>query len=55
MVDFKSIIANNEVRVMNKKIIFPLTIIRAYPIFCVNDRISLERNPFFSKLNGKLV
>ena len=28
---------------------------RACQIFCVNGKISLERNPFFSKLNGKLV
>jgi len=29
--------------------------IGAYQIFCVNDKISLERNPFFSELNGELV
>jgi hypothetical protein len=28
---------------------------RTYLILCVNDKITLERNPFFSKLNGKLV
>jgi hypothetical protein len=28
---------------------------RAYQIFCVNGKISLERNPFFSELNGELV
>jgi len=28
---------------------------RAYQKFCVNDKISLERNPFFSKLNGELI
>jgi hypothetical protein len=28
---------------------------RACPIFCVNDKILFERNPFISKLNGKLV
>jgi hypothetical protein len=30
-------------------------LIRAYQIFCVNGKISLERNPFFSELNGELV
>ena len=29
--------------------------VRACLIFCVNDKILLERNPFFSKLNGELV
>jgi hypothetical protein len=28
---------------------------RAYLIFCVNGKVSSERNPFFSELNGKLV
>ena len=28
---------------------------RAYLIFCVNARVSLERDPFLSKLNGELV
>ena len=30
-------------------------IFRAYLIFCVNARVSLERDPFLSKLNGELV
>ncbi|MDR2941702.1 MAG: hypothetical protein LBV17_03825 [Treponema sp.] len=32
-----------------------INIIGAYQIFCVNGKISLERNPFFSELNGELV
>ena len=31
------------------------TTLRAYLIFCVNARVSLERDPFLSKLNGELV
>ena len=30
-------------------------ILWACPIFCVNDKISFERNPFISELNGELV
>jgi len=28
---------------------------RACLIFCVNEKISFERNPFISKLNGELI